>query len=197
MSVSFNSDKTYTYLKGLITGLEFKDSIQALQFARKAHGGQCRKSGEPYLIHPLTIASHAVAMGLKEDHIIAACLLHDVVEDCDVKASDLPVSIDTQMIVRLLTHEKGVPLEVYYKCISDDPIACIVKILDRCHNVSTMAGVFTRQKIRSYIDETRDYVLPLIRHTKDHWPEYSEQLYILKYHIQSMIDGLEVCLNAE
>lgn len=197
MSVNFSSDKTYTYLKGLITGLHFTDSIQALQFARNAHRNQTRKSGEPYIVHPLTIASHAVAMGLKDDRIIAACLLHDVVEDCNVKWGDLPVSIDTQMVVRLLTHVKGTPLDVYYKCISDDPIACIVKILDRCHNVSTMAGVFTREKIRSYIDETRDYVMPLLRHTKDTWPEYSEQLYILKYHIQSMIDGLEICLNAE
>lgn len=197
MSVNFSAEKTYTYLKGLTMGLDFTDSVKALQFARKAHEGQLRKNGEPYFVHPLTIASHAVSLGMKDDGIIAACLLHDVVEDCGVKTDQLPVSYETQNSVRLLTHIKKVPLDVYYQELSDDRVASIVKILDRCHNVSTMAGVFTKEKVKSYIQETRDYVLPLVRTSKDKWPEYSDKLFVLKYHIQSMIDGLEVCLQAE
>lgn len=197
MSVQFNSEKIYTYLKGITMGLELTDSVRALSYARKSHDGQIRKDGKPYISHPLTVASHAVALGLKEDSIIAACLLHDVVEDCGVSVTDLPVSYETQTSIRLLTHIKTVPLSVYYGELSKDRVASIVKILDRCHNVSTMAGVFTREKVESYIQETRDYVLPLLRITKEQWPEYSDKLFILKYHIQSMIDGLEVCLNVD
>ena len=73
----------------------------------------------------------------------------------------------------------------------------MVKLLDRCDNVSTMAGVFTEAKIRQYIQETREFVLPLLRQSKDQWPEESNALFVLKYHIYSVIDGLEKCVSSE
>ena len=71
------------------------------------------------------------------------------------------------------------------------------ELLDRCDNVSTMAGVFSEEKIHQYIQETREFVLPLLRQTKDHWPGESNALFVLKYHICSVIDGLEKCLDAQ
>ena len=59
-----------------------------------------------------------------------------------------------------------------------------------------MAGVFTLEKVREYIDETREYVLPLLRETKNQWPNDSNLFFVLKYHIISVIDGLEACLQA-
>ena len=44
----------------------------------------------PYINHPFTMACHALAMGLEDDELIAALLLHDVVEDCGVSAEELP-----------------------------------------------------------------------------------------------------------
>ena len=85
MSAHFDPIKTYAYIKGMAMGLHWNNTLQALSFARKAHNGQYRKSGEPYIVHPLTCASHAIALGLHDDQIIAACLLHDVIEDCHVK----------------------------------------------------------------------------------------------------------------
>jgi len=58
-----------------------------------------------------------------------------------------------------------------------------------------MAGVFSVEKINQYIEETREYVLPLLRRAKDQWPSDSNALFVLKYHIVSVIDGLEVCLR--
>ena len=49
--------------------------MQALNYARKLHKGQARKSGEPYIIHPLTMACQAVSMGVNDDNIVAAILL--------------------------------------------------------------------------------------------------------------------------
>lgn len=197
MSANFDASKIYTYLKGYAMGLEWNDTLSALSFARVAHKDQQRKSGEPYIVHPLTVAAHATALGIKEDEIVAAAILHDVVEDCGVSIENLPVSVATKDTVRRLTHVKGEPLGPYYREISESRAASIVKLLDRCDNVSTMAGVFSVEKINQYITETREYVLPLLRKTKDQWPCDSNALFVLKYHIMSVIDGLEICLNAK
>lgn len=197
MSASFDSSKIYTYLKGYAMGLNWSDTLAALSFARVAHKDQRRKSGEPYIIHPLTVAAHAVALGVKEDAVVATAILHDVVEDCGISLESLPVSDDTKDAVRRLTHVKGEPLGPYYREIGESRVAAIVKLLDRCDNVSTMAGVFSVEKINQYIEETREYVLPLLRRAKDQWPSDSNALFVLKYHIVSVIDGLEVCLSVK
>lgn len=197
MSVHFNEEKMYTYLKGYAMAMNWHETLSALAFARTAHAGQFRKSGEPYIVHPLTVANHAIALGIREDAIIAAAILHDVSEDCGTLPGHLPVSEDIRDAVWKLTHVNGEPIESYYRGIRENRIASIVKLLDRCNNVSTMAGVFSTEKVYQYIEETRQHVLPLLRWTKDHWVNDSDILFVLKYHIVSVIDGLEACLKAK
>ena len=62
--------------------------LRAYNYAVKYHGDQCRKSGEPYIIHPLNVAYILAEMGL-DDSSICAALLHDVVEDTEVTDNDL------------------------------------------------------------------------------------------------------------
>ena len=62
--------------------------IAAYLFAQKAHDGQKRKSGEPYIVHPLSVAKILVEMGMDTD-TVAAALLHDVVEDTEVELREL------------------------------------------------------------------------------------------------------------
>ena len=61
---------------------------RAYDYANKHHGGQLRKSGEPYMIHPLNVAYILTDLEL-DDETICAALLHDVVEDTDVTHEDL------------------------------------------------------------------------------------------------------------
>ena len=138
---TFSPDRMYTYLKGYTAGAGLANAEKALVFAKQHHAGQTRKNGSPYFIHPMTMACHAAALGIKDDAIIAACLLHDVVEDCGVLPCDLPVEPRVQNIVTLLSHVKTDPLELYYSRIISNKEACLVKLLDRCDNVSTMSGV--------------------------------------------------------
>lgn len=196
MSAKFSTDKMYTYLKGYFTAMNWTDALHALTFAKEAHKDQTRKSGEPYLVHPLTIACHAMALNIRSEVVAAAAILHDVVEDCGVTVEELPVqNPKIKDTVRRLTHVKPTPLSIYYKEIAVSPEATIVKLLDRCDNVSTMAGVFTTKKTLDYIKETQEYIAPLYRQAKEHWPEYSEALFILKYHIVSVIDGLQAVIT--
>ena len=78
---AFNSEKMHTYLRGYASGAGMKETLKALAFARDKHSGQLRKSGDPYIVHPLTMACNAVSMRMKEDAVIAMILLHDVCED--------------------------------------------------------------------------------------------------------------------
>lgn len=197
MPTPFDADRMFTYLKGYFSALKWDDALNALTFAKRAHDGQFRKSGEPYLVHPLTITCHAMALGVKSETVAAAGLLHDVVEDCGVRVDQLPVkNPDIKDVVRRLTHVKSVPLDAYYAEIANSPEATLVKLFDRCDNVSTMAGVFRTEKTLDYIKETDDYVMPLHRKAKDYWPQYSDALFVLKYHIRSVDDGLRAVLTA-
>lgn len=194
-TLEFSPERMYTFVKGYATALDWSDVLSSLPFARKAHGDQARKDGQPYITHPLTMACHALALGVRNQSVIAACLLHDVCEDCGAKPEDLPVSGHVQDVVRRLTHIKSVPLDVYYAGISTDPDAGLAKILDRCHNVSSMAGTFTARKCRAYIAESEEYVMPLFRTLKDACPMYSSALFVLKYHIQSVDNSLKALLD--
>lgn len=198
----FNSEKMYTYLRGYASGRKMKQTLNALGFARKKHEGQLRKSGEPYIVHPLTMACNAVSLGICDDEVIATILLHDVVEDCGVSLEELPVNDIVRHGVDLMTftvmdgETKETAKTRYYNMLATCREAALTKLVDRCHNVSSMAGTFSIEKLKSYIDETRNYVLPLLRKTKDAYPEYSDALFALKYHIVSVVDAIDSTMQA-
>lgn len=90
-TLTFNPERMFTRIRGFAQAKGWTDTLSALGFARKAHMGQDRKDGLPYIVHPLTMACHAIALGVHDDCVVAALLLHDVPEDCGVDARDLPV----------------------------------------------------------------------------------------------------------
>lgn len=200
-STVFSHEKMYTYLRGFATGASMRETLKALTFAREKHSGQLRKSGQPYIIHPLTMACNAVSMGIKDDCVVATFLLHDVCEDCGVSVAELPVNQTVKRGVELMTfrvmdgESKEIAKNRYYNMILQSREATLTKLIDRCHNVSSMAGTFSVAKLKSYIEETRHYVLPLLRKAKDVYPEDSEVLFLLKYHIVSVVDSIEATIQ--
>jgi len=199
---AFNPEKMYTYLRGFASGAGMKETLKALAFARQMHSGQLRKSGDPYIVHPLMMACNAVSMGIKDDTVVATILLHDVCEDCGVGLAELPVNDAVRAAVDLMTFRvmegetKEVAKNRYYNMLLQSREASITKLIDRCHNVSSMAGTFSVEKLRSYIEETRHYVLPLLRKVKNQYPEESDILFVLKYHIVSVVDSIEATMQA-
>lgn len=161
-----------------------------------------RKSGDPYIVHPLTMACNALSLGIHDDDIIATILLHDVCEDCDVAFEELPVNDKVKFGVELMTftvmegETKETATTRYYNMLLQSKEAAFTKLIDRCHNVSTMAGTFSKEKLRAYIDETRQYVLPLLRKVKNKYPDKSDILFVLKYHMTSVVDAIDFTLQA-
>ena len=81
--------------------------------------------------------------------------------------------------------------KAYYAAIAGNAKACLVKILDRCNNVSTMAGTFRREKLIEYIAETEEYVLPLTEVLKNQYPQYAGITFMVKYHIVSVLETIK------
>lgn len=198
----FDEREMYTLLERVAAERGFVQTARALPFAWQMHDGQTRKGsgGVPYVNHPLTVACHALALGWAEDALLAAALLHDVCEDCGVMLEELPVGDEAREAVRLLTkgrhpgltlHEAAVR---YYQELRSSRIAVQVKLLDRCCNVSTMAGGFTRTRMGSYVTETEEHVLPLLGYLREVWPEHAPAAFLLEYHMKSVMESIRALL---
>ena len=189
----FDESKMYTYVKTYTSVKNLYQAARILPYARELHKGQVRKGRDqvPYINHPLLIACHALALGLDDDDIITTAILHDVCEDCGVTPEELPVNKATREAICLLTKEKGFDEREYYQKISENPIATMVKLLDRCNNVSGMAAAFSKEKLISYIKETEEFVYPLLRKAKNDFPMYSNQIFLIKYHMTSVMEAIK------
>lgn len=183
-----------TFVKTTARNLDLRNTLKAVDFAVKAHEGQPRKNSDiPYIYHPLNMACHALSMGIREDEVIAAIMLHDVVEDCNKTYDELPVNDETKELVRLMTKDKksGAPkeeiLEKYYGNLATNPKAALIKCIDRCNNITTMSWGLTREGNYRYIVETEKYYPELLKVIKN-TSEYNNAAWLLKYQIESMLD---------
>ncbi|MNK33243.1 GTP pyrophosphokinase [compost metagenome] len=123
---------------------------EAYDFAEQAHHGQVRKSGEPYILHPLAVAEIVVGMQMDSLSIIAA-LLHDVVEDTTVSLKEIKEKFgsDCAMLVDGLTKLERIRFqskeeqqnENYRKmfiAMAQDIRVIVIKLADRLHNMRTL-----------------------------------------------------------
>lgn len=192
--VIFNWEHMKTYVKTMAKMHKLTDTLKALDYATDAHEGQKRKKSDvPYIYHPLNLACHALAMNIMEDEIIAACLLHDVVEDCGKTAEELPVGEEARQLVVLLTREKtndqnrDKVVKAYYDAIAKNPGAALIKCLDRCNNLTTMAWGLQRERQIRMIRETEKYYPALLKTVKAS-EKYNNAAWLLQYQMESMVD---------
>ncbi len=146
--------------------------LSAYEFAKEAHEGQKRKSGEPYIIHPISVATMLVEMGMDTD-TVAASLLHDVVEDTEVSlqqvqskfGQDVAKLVDgvTKLGLLPLTTKEEQQAENIRKMLlamSQDIRVVIIKLADRLHNMRTLDYV-GEQKQRDKSLETMEVYAPI------------------------------------
>mgnify|MGYP001336877732 FL=1 len=145
---------------------------KAFNVALKAHEGMRRKSGEPYIFHPLNVAIICIdEIGLGATSIVAA-LLHDVVEDTDITLVDVKHMFGHKvaMIIDGLTKIKGAfdkdtsqQAENFRKMIltlSEDVRVILIKLADRLHNMRTLNSL-TQEKQLKIASETSYIFSPL------------------------------------
>ena len=114
-----------------------------------------------------------------------------------VKKEELPVEDCVKDAVELLTKDtslyaKDIDAErKYYDSIATNKIACIVKLLDRCNNISDMSSAFSKEKMIDYIDSTEYFIYPLFDVIDNEYSEYSLKMYAIRYHMSSVIKAIK------
>ena len=190
----FDEERMYTFVKARAQALGLRQTLKALPLARERHAGQVRKGAGavPYISHPLTMACHALAMGLADDDVLAALLLHDVAEDTGLAPEELPVGERVREAVRLVSYNtydgpKETIQPLYYENIGKNALASLVKCVDRCSNLSCMAMGFTREKMADYVEQTERDVMPLLDTVKA-VPEWNSAAWLLQYQITALLE---------
>ena len=193
---NFDPDHMYTWLKAKAHSLGLTQTLKALPLMKEMHNGQMRKSmvaAVPYRTHPLTLACHALAMGIVEDDVVSGLLLHDVLEDTCAAEKDLPVCERVRKAVRLVSYNtyagrKAEIKPIYFANIAQDPLAALIKCIDRCNNLSCMPDGFSREKQARYVIDTERYVMPLLEVVKS-IPQWNNAAWLLRYQLRTMLES--------
>jgi GTP pyrophosphokinase len=167
-SVTQLANKLAEYL----TPSELKKIKEAYRFSDEMHLGQMRKSGEPYISHPIAVAEICADWKLDAQAIMAA-LLHDVMEDQDVKKEELierfgaPVATLVDGLSKLDKIEFQSQIEVQAEnfrkmllAMARDVRVILVKLADRLHNMRTL-GFMSPDKKRRIARETMEVYVPI------------------------------------
>jgi guanosine-3',5'-bis(diphosphate) 3'-pyrophosphohydrolase len=126
---------------------------RAFDYASTQHAGQCRKSGEPFIIHPVEVALILSTLRMDAETLTAA-LLHDVVEDTDATREDIAqrfgesvaalvdgVTKITRIEVESLTDEQAATIRKMFVAMSKDIRVIVIKLADRLHNMRTLSAL--------------------------------------------------------
>lgn len=200
-----DANKAYIYLEGLIAGAGWEQSQRALPYMREHHAGQMRKDGQPYEVHPLSMACYAVSLESQyiTDDVVATILLHDVCEDTSAVVEELPFNETVKRGVKYMTllrfdNETNYELKKrYMNELLESKEATITKALDRFCNLTTMVGSFSEEKIRKNIVETNELLLLALRKAKKNWPEMQKLLYVLRRNIMYVNDMLAIVFKVK
>jgi len=140
----------------------------AYDFAKKAHDGQFRKSGEPYIIHPLIVA-YILSQIQAEPNIIIASLMHDVPEDTEVTLEEIEKNFgsDIANMIKGITKlgklkYRGVEryienLRKLFVAMAEDIRVMIIKFADRIHNLSTLESLPEKKRGRIALESLEIY----------------------------------------
>ena len=145
---------------------------RAYALAEKAHGEQRRRSGEPYICHPLSVAQILVELGMDSESI-AAALMHDVAEDTPVTVAEIKqkfgpevallvdgVTKLTQIKFSNVEDRQAENLRKMLLAMSQDVRVMIIKLCDRLHNMRT-GDAWPEQKRRDKALETMEVYAPI------------------------------------
>ncbi|HSH83626.1 MAG TPA: bifunctional (p)ppGpp synthetase/guanosine-3',5'-bis(diphosphate) 3'-pyrophosphohydrolase [Guyparkeria sp.] len=145
---------------------------RAFKFGAQAHAGQTRKSGEPYISHPIAVAHILADLRMDEATLIAA-ILHDVVEDTEVVQGQIVdkfgeeiahlvdgVSKLTQIRFKSKAEAQAANFRKMMMAMVEDVRVILIKLADRLHNMRTL-GVMRPDKRRRIARETLDIYTPI------------------------------------
>jgi GTP diphosphokinase / guanosine-3',5'-bis(diphosphate) 3'-diphosphatase len=159
-------------LKSYLDDDQIARVVRAYEFAEKSHEGQYRRSGDPYITHPLAVANILIDMHMDHESLMAA-LLHDVLEDCGVGKEQLAgmfghevaelvdgVSKIAQIKFESKAEQQAENLRKMMLAMTRDIRVILVKLADRLHNMRTL-HVMPPEKRKRIALETLEIYAPI------------------------------------
>lgn len=195
----FSVDNLYEQTRSHIVRYNLEQSKRALPLMMRLHDKQMRHGNVPYVTHPLMMACHAFALEITEDEVIASILLHGVWKNCGIKPEELSISLNSRVLNTLCVlcrdtepdeTEAGAKRR-FYDQIAENSDAAIVKLIDQCNKISTIAIGLPKEKVGTYIEDIETYTLTLLNTVEQMYLDYNDPVFALKYQILSMIESLK------
>ena len=176
---------------------------RAFDTAKRLHDGQLRKSGEPYLIHPIAVAKILAQLGMDDETIVGG-LLHDVVEDTEYTREQLVEDFSEEIAllvdgvtklgaIKFDTKEEAQAenLRKMFLAMSKDIRVLIIKLADRLHNMRTLEYMRQEKKIEKS-RETLDIYAPLASRLGIYTVKFELEDIALKYLHPQEYETLEI-----
>ena len=165
------ADRVFEVMAKRVSSEDMLRIRAAFELAREAHASQKRKTGEPYIFHPIAVANIAAEELMLGANPVIACFLHDVVEDTPYTIEDIRDRFgdDVAFLVRVVTkkpthdYELSKQLDNYRQLLNSmqyDIRAILVKLADRLHNMRTLASMKPEKQMK-IAGETDYFYAPL------------------------------------
>ena len=165
------ADHVFEVMAKRVSAEDMERIHAAFELAREAHAPQKRKTGEPYILHPIAVANIAAEELMLGANPVIACFLHDVVEDTPYTIEDIRERFgdDVAFLVKVVTkkpthdYELSKQLDNYRQLLNSmqyDIRAILVKLADRLHNMRTLASMKPEKQMK-IAGETDYFYAPL------------------------------------
>lgn len=169
--IAETAEKVFQSMEPRVSPRQLKQLHDAYEFAYEAHKEQRRKSGEPYIIHPISVALIAAKELMLDTNSVTASFLHDIVEDTpytieDIRerfGSDVAFLVDAVTKRKKSTYRFSKQVDNYHQLLSSmqfDIRALMVKIADRLHNMRTLSSMRPDKQMK-IAGETDYFYAPL------------------------------------
>ena len=158
-------------LRYFLQGAEYFTALEAMEFAQRYHTGVRKDGVTPEFDHQISIAHFVRTLRhqlVQPELTLCVVMLHDVREDYGVSDEEIrerfgdPVARAVDAMTKTFRGQVR-PEQLVFEQIAADAMASVAKGADRIHNLNSMVGVFSKDKQLSYVAESEEYFLPMLK----------------------------------
>lgn len=169
-----NYIKSKTALRYWLLGRNYIKAVEAMDYALDYHKGLRKDKITPEFQHQVFIANFIrvyESLLIYPEETFVTIFLHDIMEDYNISVEEISNifgSIVGESVYKVSKIYKGSKKEqaFYFNEISKCSIASVVKGADRVHNINSMLGVFSDDRVSQYVEETEKYIIPMLRNSR-------------------------------
>lgn len=190
------------FLEQGLSILQWKRALDAFDLVKKemcAEKGYKRYNGTHYYYHLIDVAQKLIGYGIRDEKIITAALLHDILEDVpayNFEIINFMYGTNVAQMVDLVTKKEAVDyskqenMTSYLNAISENIGASLIKTADRIHNFGTLSDATAEHKIKQ-VTETESFFIPFFKLCRNKYPRYAFIFFDAKTQIEPHLQEIK------